>query len=89
MPKILKIVFLCSFATAGLAAAAMAGEEPPKWFVVRQHTTGGCQAQRIIEVNGEYVHAFAQLAGGPYDTKQQALDREAYLATTGTCTSTS
>ncbi len=40
----------------------------------------------LIQVNGEYAHAFAQLAGGPYNTKKEARDREDALEKEGVCT---
>ena len=33
----------------------------------------------LIRVDGEYAHGFAQIAGGPYDTKKEAMTREEAL----------
>ena len=30
----------------------------------------------VLEFDGEYAHAFTNLAGGPYDTRQEALNRK-------------
>ncbi|MCB1529128.1 MAG: hypothetical protein KDJ45_15710 [Hyphomicrobiaceae bacterium] len=78
---------LCSsvLLTATAFGASAQADENAKWFVVRHHTTSDCWTAKLIEVNGEYVHAFAQLAGGPYDSKQQAQEREAALVKDGTC----
>lgn len=76
------LIAVCGGLIGGTANAA----EDAKWFVVRHHTTGNCWTAMLIQVNGEYAHAFAQLAGGPYDTKKQALEREAALEKEGVCT---
>ena len=67
-----------------LPSSAFANQDG-KWFVVRHHTTSECWTAKLIKVDGEYAHAFAQTAGGPYDTKQQAREREAALVKEGTC----
>lgn len=71
---------------AGLIGSNAIAAEDAKWFVVRHHDTGNCWSAMLIKVNGEYAHAFAQLAGGPFDTKKEALTREADLETKGVCT---
>lgn len=71
---------------AGLIGSASAATEDAKWFVVRHHTTSNCWTAMLIQVNGEYAHAFAQLAGGPYNTKKEARDREDALEKEGVCT---
>lgn len=79
---------------AGLLAVTAAGlahaqPEQPKWFVLRKDTIGACRAALLVQMNGEYAHFGSQLAGGPYDTRQQALDREKELLRNSTCTTAS
>lgn len=40
----------------------------------------------VLEFGGEYAHAFTNLAGWPYDTRQKVLNREKQLEQEGTCT---
>ena len=78
--------------TAVLSAAALQepanAQENAKWFVVRHDQTGDCWTALLIEVNGAYRHEFAQTAGGPYDSKAEALQREKQLEQEGTCKKT-
>lgn|GEM_PF-3777755 len=60
-------------------------QESPKWFVLRHDKTGNCWAGMLVLINGDYRHAFAQKAGGPYDSKAQALKREKELELKGDC----
>lgn len=76
---------LGALALVGTLATSAAADESAKWFVVRHDTTGACWTAMLIKANGEYVHAFAQTAGGPYDTKKQAREREAALENEGVC----
>lgn len=94
MPKIRKSKSLMSSArmcsaaivlSAGLIGHSAQASEDAKWFVVRHHTTSNCWTAMLIKVNGEYAHAFAQLAGGPYTSKKEALEREAALVEKGVC----
>ncbi|MGD9669478.1 MAG: hypothetical protein AB7U75_10540 [Hyphomicrobiaceae bacterium] len=71
---------------AGLIGSTAYASEDAKWFVVRHHTTGNCWTGMLVRVNGEYAHAFAQIAGGPFDTKKEALEREVALEQKGVCT---
>ena len=43
----------------------------------------------VLEFDGEYAHAFTNLAGGPYNTRQEALNRKKQLEQEGTCTAAS
>jgi hypothetical protein len=67
----------------------MAQSADGKWFVLRQETTSACWTGLLIEISGEYAHSFALLAGGPYDTKEEALAREKDLEKAGTCQASS
>ena len=56
--------------------------------MLRHDQTGDCWTALLIEINGAYRHEFAQTAGGPYNTKAQALKREKELEQNGTCNKT-
>ncbi len=60
-------------------AAATAAQEDAKWFVLRDHQIGSCWSALLVKVDGSYRHAFLQVAGGPYDTEAQALERKKAL----------
>lgn len=60
-------------------------QENAKWFVLRHDTSGACWTGMLIEVDGAYRHEFAQTAGGPYDTKAEALKREQELEDEAVC----
>lgn len=81
--SILPILFVLAV-SLGPAQAA----EDAKWFVLRHDQTGDCWTALLIEINGDYRHEFAQKAGGPYDTKAEALRREKDLEQKGTCNRT-
>jgi hypothetical protein len=66
------------------AATAVAQEEP-KWFVLRDHQIAACWPALLVKINGAYRHGFAQTAGGPYDSEEQALERLKILQTAGVC----
>lgn len=68
-------------------AAAQSGNA--KWFVLRDHTTSFCWVGLLISINGQYARSSAQLAGGPYNTEDEALARKSELEATGTCQSQS
>lgn len=60
-----------------------------KWFVLREETTSNCWTALLIQIDGKYVHGSANLAGGPFETKEQALAREQELENNGSCSSDS
>ena len=64
---------------------AMAGGEEAKWFVLRNHEVGNCWTAVLVRIDGQYINTFAQKAGGPYDTEEQALQRQKVLEDQGTC----
>jgi hypothetical protein len=56
-----------------------------KWLVLRNHQVGNCWTAVLIRIDGQYINTFAQKAGGPYDTEEQALQRQKTLGDQGTC----
>jgi hypothetical protein len=84
----LRLIVLSAFLAAAIPFAPAIAQESPKWFVLRHDQSGDCWMGLLIEINGAYQHAFAQKAGGPYDTKAQALKREKELEQNGSCTKT-
>jgi hypothetical protein len=76
---------LAALVFPALAQMSAATQERPKWFVLRDHEIGSCWPALLIEIDGIYRHGFAQTAGGPYDTEEQALDRRRALQANGTC----
>jgi hypothetical protein len=48
----------------------------PKWFVLRDHQIGACRTALLVKVDGQYRHGFAQTAGRPYDSEEQAVERK-------------
>ena len=56
-----------------------------KWFVLRNHQVGNCWTAVLIRIDGQYINTFEQKAGGPYDTEEQALERQKALTDQGTC----
>lgn len=85
MLKSIRFAAVGGFIALSMAGPALAQNENAKWFVVRNDSTGDCWSAMLIQINGEYAHGFAQLAGGPYDTKEDALAREKQLEQNGTC----
>jgi hypothetical protein len=75
MHSVLRKIALGSIVATLLTGVAVAEDQNAKWFVLRDDTTGSCWAGLLLSVNGEYTHSFAQLAGGPYKTKEEALVR--------------
>jgi hypothetical protein len=69
----------------GLPISPSSAQEDAKWFVLRHDQTGNCWTALLIEIQGSYRHAFAQKAGGPYETKLEARKREEQLEKEGTC----
>lgn len=43
----------------------------------------------VLEFDVEYAHAFTNLAGRPYDTRQEALNRKKQLEHESNCTAPS
>lgn len=80
------LVFVAALALGNAFVTPVSANEGAKWFVVRHHTTGACWTAMLIRVDGEYAHGFAQIAGGPYDTKKEAMTREEALEKEGVCT---
>ena len=70
---------------AAFAQTAPASPEPAKWFVLRDHQIAECWVALLVKIDGQYRHGFAQSAGGPYDTQEQAAERRKTLQETGTC----
>ena len=85
MSKLLTTNLLASFFFALAVPATVAAQEQPKWFALRDHEIGSCWTALLIKVDGSYQHGFAQTAGGPYDTEEQALERRKALQETGAC----
>ena len=83
------LAFTLAMSSAGLTIAtpsiAVAAPENAKWFLLRDHTTGTCWPSVLISIDGDYQHAFAQKAGGPYNTEAQARARQRELKAIGTC----
>ena len=71
-------------ATAIPSIPALA-QEQAKWFVLRNHEVGNCWTAILIRIDGQYINTFAQKAGGPYDTEEEALQRQKALEDQGTC----
>ena len=63
----------------------VSAQEQAKWFVLRNHQVGNCWTAVLIRIDGQYINTFAQKAGGPYDTEEQALQRQKALEDQGTC----
>ena len=85
-PKhVLASVFLSAlFAVTMLVTQAFA-QAQSKWFVLRNHQVGNCWTAVLIRIDGQYINTFEQKAGGPYDTEEQALERQKALTDRGTC----
>lgn len=81
----LAMVSAAAVAMASALAAPASADQSAKWFVLRHHTTGDCWTAKLVRVDGEFAHAFAQTAGGPYDTKKNARAREDELVRRGVC----
>ncbi len=68
-----------------ISASASLAQENSKWFVLRHDQTGDCWIALLIKIDGAYRHGFAQTAGGPYDTREEALEREKELEDRTVC----
>ena len=84
----LRLIVLSAFLAGTIPFASAIAQENAKWFVLRHDQSGDCWTGLLIEINGAYQHAFAQKAGGPYDTKAEALKREKELEQNGSCNKT-
>ena len=71
--------------TGSILIQPASANEDAKWFVLRYENPVSCWPALLISINGSYRHAFAQKAGGPYDTKAEALKREKELVIKGDC----
>ena len=78
-------------ALLGLAAqapvAGAAEDHSAKWYVLRQPDSFQCWAARVIQVNGTLATGSAAIAGGPFDSREEAEQHIAELADRGTCRS--
>lgn len=85
-----RLTILLAVAMLGLLAAQAPQAAPAnggKWVVLRNPHSSNCWTAVVIQVNGQYATASAHVAGGPYDTEDQAKKRLSELATLGTCRS--
>lgn len=90
MKTLRQIVLLGGLMAVTSAGLAYAQGETAKWFVLRQDHAGTCTTRVLTDADGGYHHsANWNIAGGPYDTQQQALDRKQALQLTGICASDS
>jgi hypothetical protein len=85
----LKHVFVGALLSSILAIAfspvPVFAQGESRWFVLRNHEIGTCWTATLVRIDGQYINAFEQKAGGPYDTEQQALARLNSLSDEGTC----
>jgi hypothetical protein len=79
------VIYLGVLISSVVVNVAPAHAEQAKWFVIREETTSNCWTALLIQVDGKYVHGSANLAGGPFETKEQALAREQELEKNGSC----
>ena len=82
LPRAVLALALALSALPVPTAAAAAGD----WFVLRHRQSGDCWTGRLIKISGELSAGSAQVAGGPFPSKEEAeayLDR---LTERGTCT---
>jgi hypothetical protein len=84
MSPVTMTLLALSAAVLGSEPTAVAQEEP-KWFVLRDHQIAACWPELLVKVNGAYRHGFAQTAGGPFDTEEQAIERLKTLQSAGVC----
>jgi hypothetical protein len=81
----IRALVLALLLSATFTISPSSAQEEGKWFVLRHDESENCWTALLIEIEGSYRHAFAQKAGGPYDTKAEALKREEALEKEGTC----
>ncbi len=85
MSKSVGFCLFAFFVAVLVLTATSLAQEQPKWFVLRDHLIGSCWTALVVKFDGSYRHGFAQTAGGPYDTEEQALQRRKALQESGTC----
>lgn len=85
MSKLFAIGFVALSFSALAQSTTPVAQEQAKWFVLRDQQIGTCWAALLVKIDGSYRHGFARTAGGPYDTEEEALEREKALQETGTC----
>ncbi len=79
----MSLLYLCLL--AAIWATPGTAQEQAKWFVLRDQQTGYCRTALLPKVASYCPHGFAGIAGGPYDTEEQALDRQGVLGIQGAC----
>jgi len=84
--KVYKFIGLLALTGSIFIQPALANENA-KWFVLRSENPVSCRPALLISINGDYRFAYAQKAGGPYETKAEALKREKELVIKGNCPS--
>lgn len=82
---VLGAVLLGFAAQAPLAGAAEG--HVGKWYVLRQPDSFQCWTARVIQVNGTLATGSAAIAGGPFQSREDAEQHIATLAERGTCRS--
>jgi hypothetical protein len=83
MPRLSALA--ASFLAIAMPLMPARAQEQSKWFVLRNHEVGNCWTALLIRIDGQYINTFAQKAGGPYDTEEEALQRQKALEDQGTC----
>jgi len=81
-----RLLVLSALLVTSMPFGSSSAVENPSWFLLRNHETGTCWPSLLLSINGQYQHAFAQKAGGPYGTEAEALKRREELRKVGTCT---
>ncbi len=84
--KPMHFVMLTIGAVTLLSSLPAAAQESKGWFVVREETTSNCHVQQLVAIDGNYVSGTGLRAGGPYDTRDEALKRLDQLRQQGVCT---
>lgn len=88
--------FALGAALLGLAAQApwagadedrAAGDHAAEWYVLRQPDSFQCRVARVIQVDGTLATGSAAIAGGPFESREQAEEHIARLAERATCRS--
>ncbi len=83
--------FALGAALLGLAAQApWAGaneDNAAEWYVLRQPDSFQCRVARVIQVDGTLATGTAAIAGGPFESREQAEEHIAWLAERATCRS--
>jgi hypothetical protein len=76
---------LIGLSLAAFGQTAPQAQEQARWFLLRDHQLGTCWPALLVRIGSSYAHGFAQIAGGPYDTEETALERRKVLQEIGTC----